>query len=566
MHADQAVQTFLKHFPPGTTRPPRPESLSQYAGLLPTPVLDLWQVGGFGKYGGGLLELIDPAEYQDLLDDWLGPAEGLTRTPFLLTAFGGLYFWRQLGVPREDGTFEEADVAFLSPQEAQTTLLSWDASVFLCEDLTPDTFELDPYGLWAGLQARGAGLAAGEVFGFAPPLLLGGLPTEVTAEPMHAREHLDLLRQLAQAHTPWSEPDEAEAFWQLETPAAFDEREQALRAELAQATDPAEQARLYGQIARLLQHYPCHEVPGDTLEIYQAVGQRMCEAYAAAHALDPQAEWLFGQADAILSSMGFEHADRAAALYHAALASGEQPQRAHRGLIRRAWLEDDYTVIAEHAQALRALDPDDTEALLDLARARQGQGRFREALVLLEEYLLLADPVTQSRARGYQAECYIALGEASRAQALFRSLLNAEPDPGARAELLREAVTAFKHSGQPAIALEFQQELLAAADPDAEYSMLTHYLYEVAELHSELGQHGPALQAAEQMLARPDATDGYHYRLKGDILGRAGRRQEAADAYREALRRDPSTPGVQEALDALQVRTGLLGRLFGGRW
>ncbi|PTA69745.1 GAD-like domain-containing protein [Deinococcus arcticus] len=560
MDSAEAIPTFLQRFAPAGTRSAPPQRQAQYAGLLPPAVRELWRTGGWGKYGGGLLEVIDPAEYQETLDDWLGSAQGLTQTPFLLTAFGGLYFWRQWGEPREDGTFEDAAVAFLNPQDGGVILLSWDAAVFLC-DLTPDTFELDPDGLWADLQVPGAALVAGEIFGFALPAWLGGLPEAAAAVPMQAREHLDLLRQLAGDHAAAKEDE----FWRLETPAAFDARERDLRAELAQVGDPTEQARLHARIARLLEHYPCHEVPGDALEVHQAIGERICAAYAAARALDPQPEWLFGLADAILNARGFEHTSEAAALYHAALATGEQPARAHRGLIRRAWLEDDYAVIAEHAQALRTLDPDDAEALLDLARARQGQERYREALTLLEEYLLVAESYAQPRARGYQAECYIALGEAGRARALFRSLLAAEPDARVRTELLGDAVTAFQHSGEPAIALEFQLALLAATDPDEEYSLLTHHLYAVAELHSELGQHGPALQAAEQMLARPDATDGYHLRLKGKILERAGRRKEAVAAYREALRRDPSTPGVQQALDALQARPGGFLGLFGGR-
>jgi thioredoxin-like negative regulator of GroEL len=79
--------------------------------------------------------------------------------------------------------------------------------------------------------------------------------------------------------------------------------------------------------------------------------------------------------------------------------------RARRGLIRRAWLQDDYATIEQHALTLLAADPDDLEVLLDLARVHRGQGRYDEKLTLLDGYAVKMNRSARPTVLGEQAEC-----------------------------------------------------------------------------------------------------------------------------------------------------------------
>jgi predicted negative regulator of RcsB-dependent stress response len=85
-----------------------------------------------------------------------------------------------------------------------------------------------------------------------------------------------------------------------------------------------------------------------------------------------------------------------------------------------------------------------------------------------------------------------------------------------------------------------------------------------AERASAAGRHDDAIRLARAAVAREDALDfdeppAWHAptrRLLGDVLARAGRRDEAAAAYRAELHRRPATAEVAHALDRLRAGRG----------
>ncbi|MFB9993372.1 tetratricopeptide repeat protein [Deinococcus oregonensis] len=122
------------------------------------------------------------------------------------------------------------------------------------------------------------------------------------------------------------------------------------------------------------------------------------------------------------------------------LDGGHHPSRARQGLIRCAWLQDDYAAIKQHAQALLAADPDNFEVLLDLARAHRGQGRYDEAT------------------------------------ALFNHALARETERSLRHNLFGSAVTAFRSGQQLTTALTFLNRLLQESDREEDSSPYPHLL------------------------------------------------------------------------------------------
>ena len=81
-------------------RKPTAETLEQFQGKVPAELLNFWQEYGFGNYGEGLLKIIDPTDYIDMLTLWLGEQEGCL--PILMTGFGTLFIYRKLSDTADD--------------------------------------------------------------------------------------------------------------------------------------------------------------------------------------------------------------------------------------------------------------------------------------------------------------------------------------------------------------------------------------------------------------------------------------------------------------------------------
>jgi hypothetical protein len=71
--------------------PAHQKLIEGYRDQLPAVLLEEWQAVGFCSYGKGLMWLVDPLEYRDLLGLWLDPSEG--ALVFGRTAFGDLLLW-----------------------------------------------------------------------------------------------------------------------------------------------------------------------------------------------------------------------------------------------------------------------------------------------------------------------------------------------------------------------------------------------------------------------------------------------------------------------------------------
>lgn len=110
------MKDFLAAYHPEPAEAVGPAQLAHYQPLLPTEVLTLWQDYGFCQFNGGLLRLVDPVLYRPALTQWLG-GERPHYVPFALSAFGELFYYRQL-------TTTDADVCLLDPHYRRVATLS----------------------------------------------------------------------------------------------------------------------------------------------------------------------------------------------------------------------------------------------------------------------------------------------------------------------------------------------------------------------------------------------------------------------------------------------------------
>src|SRR4051812_48999805 len=92
-----ALAPFVKAHPPRRVSPAPADLIAAFDGALPASLLELWRKRGLGIYGDRQLALIDPRDWQAVLDRWIVSPPGATRrVPIAITPFGALLYYRKL--------------------------------------------------------------------------------------------------------------------------------------------------------------------------------------------------------------------------------------------------------------------------------------------------------------------------------------------------------------------------------------------------------------------------------------------------------------------------------------
>jgi hypothetical protein len=155
-----ALSAFVKAHPPRHASPAPAELIAAYEGVLPASLLELWHKKGLGVYGDLQLALIDPTQWQPVLDRWIVSPPGATqRIPIAITPFGALLYYRKLSNTDED-------VAYLDPVSKATSDLAWSLEDFF-NDFLCDTESLDslvPPPMLTAARAECGELAPGEAY------------------------------------------------------------------------------------------------------------------------------------------------------------------------------------------------------------------------------------------------------------------------------------------------------------------------------------------------------------------------------------------------------------------
>ena len=170
------------------------ETVKKYQAYLPEALLELWQNHGFGFYGNGLLQIINPELYQDELWSWLMKDEpDMTRLPIAISAFGLVFYYRLLS---EDG---DEDISFIDPHNSDIGVTAWSLTDFfndwICDDEIIEQF-LEKSAL-AKAQTQYGKLAENQMYCYLPALRLGGRASDLNLDKGDAATHLDFLYQLA---------------------------------------------------------------------------------------------------------------------------------------------------------------------------------------------------------------------------------------------------------------------------------------------------------------------------------------------------------------------------------
>lgn len=144
------------------------ETLEAYKNKVPDALLHLWENHGFGKYANGLIEIINPKDFEPILWTWLGQ-EVENYVPIAITAFGELFYYRKL-------TETDEDVCCINIQYREIDTIVWDLVDFF-EDFLLDKEMKEDWlreKLFNKAMKKKKSLKNNEIFTFAPILSMGG--------------------------------------------------------------------------------------------------------------------------------------------------------------------------------------------------------------------------------------------------------------------------------------------------------------------------------------------------------------------------------------------------------
>lgn len=193
---DEAFSIFLEEFgSPIEHREVQRSSIQRYRGKLPDQLLEYWREHGWCGYGEGIFWMVNPQDYDDVVESWLKGTE-LERFDnyhvVARSAFGDLYLWGEASGASLKIT------SILSRYHVHNSIYvgdKMDAGVRAF--MVSKRADTNDYGnLFKPAKRKLGRLQPDEMYGFTPALMLGGLDKLEHLEKVKAVEHLMLLSQL----------------------------------------------------------------------------------------------------------------------------------------------------------------------------------------------------------------------------------------------------------------------------------------------------------------------------------------------------------------------------------
>ncbi|QNX86293.1 GAD-like domain-containing protein [Acinetobacter seifertii] len=186
--------------PPIFVEPVSEETLKKYQGKLPNQLLEYWKVYGFSGWGNGLFWLVNPEDYQDVLDAWLEHIELPPHEEYFViarTAFGDLSVW---GTIHGRCFTISATTSQIFPKMEKMEQGEEDLLIkifFSSKD--KDSLDINDYKnkpLFDRAVKKYGELSKNEMFGFEPALILGGEAKLENFRKLPIISHLQFLASL----------------------------------------------------------------------------------------------------------------------------------------------------------------------------------------------------------------------------------------------------------------------------------------------------------------------------------------------------------------------------------
>ena len=160
------------------------EIITKYEKVLPNEMLDVWQEYGFGTILDGYLKIINPEEYEEVLD--MSYFRASVATPIFVTAFGDIFVL-------EDGKY----IRTIKFKNGTFDIIAGSFKFFWEDMENNDIDEINnEFGKYKDAVAKLGELEFDECFGYTPLLGLGGSEKTENLEKVNTKVHIELITQM----------------------------------------------------------------------------------------------------------------------------------------------------------------------------------------------------------------------------------------------------------------------------------------------------------------------------------------------------------------------------------
>lgn len=203
---DDCFPNFIEEFGEATKVAVVPDlAFQKWRGVLPEQLLHYWKNEGWNTYCQGLVSIVNPDDYEDVIDYWLEGTFLEERDSYhviVQTGFGALYaFGEKSGMNliidcyNHNIYFDKDEAATKSREQ-----LDLDIKAFFGVS-RKSKFDLESKNggsLFEQAINKLGSLNCNEIFGFEPALIFGGVEDIKNIVKVNAQVHLMLLREFSE--------------------------------------------------------------------------------------------------------------------------------------------------------------------------------------------------------------------------------------------------------------------------------------------------------------------------------------------------------------------------------
>ncbi|MDC9581623.1 GAD-like domain-containing protein [Xenorhabdus sp. PR6a] len=202
---DEFFECFIDDLGEATQHRPVPsESMDKWLGKVPGQLLYYWKHEGWNSYQNGLFSIVNPDDYEDIVDMWLEdtPFESIDSYHVIArSGFGKMFLCgEETGINLSISCIFNkitSDKNDIYKKDRKT--LDLDISSFFASK-SAKTLDLkggSKTGIFTKAVEKYGPLGENEIFGFEPAIILGGEIKLENVRKLDMHIHLDILRQFS---------------------------------------------------------------------------------------------------------------------------------------------------------------------------------------------------------------------------------------------------------------------------------------------------------------------------------------------------------------------------------